>query len=158
MQISLMQKVLLLEAHIRRGGILHLIDTIRGVTSGEKDNYALFSNLMTINPTVNMALELALNTTFYNGRAIYDTSDPIGQIGSDITSKLASGIPLFSQITNAQDDQGNFDAEKILYRQFDVKVKSHKQIVKQIENLRRERVTRENKEKARKLDALNSAL
>tara|TARA_R110001606_G_scaffold47016_3_gene120048 strand:- start:3048 stop:7460 length:4413 start_codon:yes stop_codon:yes gene_type:complete len=146
------------EAHIRRGGILHLIDTIRGVTSGEKDNYALFSNLMTINPTVNMALELALNTTFYNGRAIYDTSDPIGQIGSDITSKLASGIPLFSQITNAQDDQGNFDAEKILYRQFDVKVKSHKQIVKQIENLRRERVTRENKEKARKLDALNSAL
>ena len=146
------------EAHIRRGGILHLLDTMIAVSTGKKDNYALFSNLMTVNPTVNMALELALNTTFYNGRAIYDSADPIGQIGSDILSKLASGIPQFSQVTNAQDDQGRFDMEKILFRQFDWKIKSHKQIMREIQNISRERVARENKEKLRVLEKHNAAI
>ena len=137
------------EAHIRRGGILHLIDTMQGVATGKKDNYALFANLFTMNPVLQVAAELGMNTTFYNGRQIYDVRDPLGQTALNVLNNLATRVPMISQVSNAQDDMQKFDPVKFLFRLSDVSVKSQQQILKALKNQERQETAADNRARER---------
>jgi hypothetical protein len=110
------------DGYMRRAGILHVLDTSFKVGEGSKDPYALFQNLATINPTLTLGAELLLNTTFYNGREIYNVNDPAQYIARDVLKKLGTSIPLASQIVNA--DGPN---ERVLSRQIDFKIKTRDQ-------------------------------
>jgi hypothetical protein len=61
----------------------------------------------------------------------------MGKVVSDILSNLANRIPQVSQANITTDDTGNFDGEKWLYRQLDVHIKSHKQVMAAIANQKR---------------------
>tara|TARA_R110000787_G_scaffold40006_1_gene99749 strand:+ start:255 stop:4145 length:3891 start_codon:yes stop_codon:yes gene_type:complete len=137
------------EAHIRRGGILHFVDTLQGVATGKKDNYAIFSNLFTMNPILQVAAELGMNTTFYNGRQIYDVRDPLGQTAINILNNMSTRIPMVSQVSNAQDDMQEFDPVKYLFRNFDVSIKSKRQILKALKNQERQQTAADNRARER---------
>jgi len=137
------------EAHIRRGGILHFIDTLQGVATGKKDNYAIFSNLFTMNPILQVAAELGMNTTFYNGRQIYDVRDPLGQTAVNILNNMSTRIPMVSQVANAQDDMQEFDPVKFLFRNFDVSVKSRQQVLRALKNQERQDTAADNRARER---------
>ena len=111
------------DAHVRRAGILHVLDTANRVGAGTRDPYALFQNLATVNPALQLGTELLLNKTFYNGRQIYNIDDPFQYQVLDILKKTGNAIPLASQIVHSQGDPS-----KVLGRQFDVKIPSEKQV------------------------------
>ena len=137
------------EAHIRRGGILHLIDTIQAVATGKKDNYALFSNLFTLNPVLQIAAELGMNQTFYNGRNIYDVRDPLGQTVVNLLDNLSTRIPMVSMVGNAQDDMQNFDPVKYLFKNIDVSLKTRQQILRTLKQQQRQQTAADNRARER---------
>ena len=137
------------EAHIRRGGILHLVDTIQGVATGKKDNYALFSNLFTLNPVLQVAAELGMNQTFYNGRNIYDVRDPFGQTVVNLLDNMATRVPMISMVNNAQDDMEEFDPVKYLFRNVDVSVKTQQQVLRALKNQERQQTAADNRARER---------
>ncbi len=137
------------EAHIRRGGILHLIDTIQAVATGKKDNYALFSNLFTLNPVLQVAAELGMNQTFYNGRNIYDVRDPLGQTVVNVLDNLSTRIPMVSMVGNAQDDMQNFDPVKYLFKNADISLKTRQQILRTLKQQQRQQTAADNRAKER---------
>ena len=137
------------EAHIRRGGILHLVDTIQGVATGKKDNYALFSNLFTLNPVLQVAAELGMNTTFYNGRQIYDVRDPFGQTVVNLLNNMATRVPMISMVNNAQDDMEEFDPVKYLFRNVDVSIKTQQQVLRALKNQERQQTAADNRARER---------
>ena len=137
------------EAHIRRGGILHLLDTIQAVGSGKKDNYALFSNLFTLNPVLQVAAELGMNSTFYNGKQIYDVRDPFGQSVVNVLNNLSTRIPMVSMIGNAQDDMENFDPVKYAFRNIDVSLKTRQQILRTVKQQQRQQTAADNRARER---------
>lgn len=110
-------------AHVRRAGILHVLDTANRVGSGTREPYALFQNLATVNPAFMLGTELLLNTTFWNGRQIYNMDDPFQYQVADILKKTGTAIPLASQIVHSQGD-----SSKVLGRQFDIKLPSERQV------------------------------
>jgi len=111
------------EAHVRRAGILHVLDTASRVGEGSREPYSLFQNLATVNPAVMLGTEIILNTTFYNGRSIYNVDDPFQYQVLDVLKKTGQTIPLASQIVHSQGDPS-----KVLGRQIDVKIPSEKQV------------------------------
>ena len=137
------------EAHIRRGGILHLIDTIQAVATGKKDNYALFSNLFTLNPVLQIAAELGMNSTFYNGRQIYDVRDPLGQTVVNVLDNLSTRIPMVSMVGNAQDDMQNFDPVKYLFKNTDITLKTRQQILRTQKQQQRKQTAADNRARER---------
>ena len=137
------------EAHIRRGGILHLLDTIQAVGSGKKDNYALFSNLFTLNPVLQVAAELGMNSTFYNGKQIYDVRDPFGQSVVNVLDNLSTRIPMVSMVGNAQDDMQNFDPVKYLFKNIDVSLKTRQQILRTLKQQERQQTAADNRARER---------
>jgi len=137
------------EAHIRRGGILHLIDTIQAVATGKKDNYALFSNLFTLNPVLQVAAELGMNSTFYNGKQIYDVRDPFGQTVVNVLDNLSTRIPMVSMVGNAQDDMQNFDPVKYLFKNADISVKTRQQILRTLKQQERQQTAADNRARER---------
>ena len=137
------------EAHIRRGGILHLIDTIQAVATGKKDNYALFSNLFTLNPVLQVAAELGMNSTFYNGRNIYDVRDPLGQTVVNVLDNLSTRIPMVSMVGNAQDDMQNFDPVKYLFKNTDISIKTRQQILRTLKQQQRQQTAADNRARER---------
>ena len=137
------------EAHIRRGGILHLIDTIQAVATGKKDNYALFSNLFTLNPVLQVAAELGMNSTFYNGRNIYDVRDPLGQTVVNVLDNLLTRIPMVSMVGNAQDDMQNFDPVKYLFKNADISLKTRQQILRTLKQQQRQQTAADNRARER---------
>ena len=137
------------EAHIRRGGILHLIDTIQAVATGKKDNYALFSNLFTMNPVLQVAAELGMNSTFYNGRNIYDVRDPLGQTVVNVLDNLSTRIPMVSMVGNAQDDMQNFDPVKYLFKNADISIKTRQQVLRTLKQQQRQQTAADNRAKDR---------
>ena len=137
------------EAHIRRGGILHLIDTIQAVATGKKDNYALFSNLFTLNPVLQVAAELGMNSTFYNGRNIYDVRDPFGQTVVNVLDNLLTRIPMVSMVGNAQDDMQNFDPVKYLFKNTDISLKTRQQILRTLKQQQRQQTAADNRARER---------
>ena len=137
------------EAHIRRGGILHLIDTIQAVATGKKDNYALFSNLFTMNPVLQVAAELGMNSTFYNGKQIYDVRDPFGQTVVNVLDNLSTRIPMVSMVGNAQDDMQNFDPVKYALKNIDVSAKTRQQILRTVKQQERQQTASDNRARER---------
>ena len=137
------------EAHIRRGGILHLIDTIQAVATGKKDNYALFSNLFTLNPVLQIAAELGMNSTFYNGRQIYDVRDPLGQTVVNVLDNLSTRIPMVSMVGNAQDDMQNFDPVKYLFKNADISIKTRQQVLRTLKQQQRQQTAADNRARER---------
>lgn len=146
------------EAHIRRGGILHLLDTIQAVATGKKDNYALFSNLFTMNPVLQVAAELGMNQTFYNGRNIYDVRDPFGQTVVNLLDNLSTRIPMVSMVGNAQDDMQNFDPVKYLFKNVDVSIKTRQQVLRTLKQQKREQTAADNRARERLREELAEEL
>ena len=70
-----------------------------------------------------LGTELLLNTTFWNGRQIYNMDDPFQYQVADILKKTGTAIPLASQIVHSQGD-----SSKVLGRQFDIKLPSERQV------------------------------
>ena len=125
-------------AHMRRAGILHVLDTANRVGEGSRDPYALFQNLATVNPTLLLGAELLLNTTFYNGRQIYNMDDPFQYQVADVLRKVGTAVPLASQIVHSQGE-----SSKVLGRQFDIKIPTDKQVKSEARQKRsRERALR----------------
>jgi len=146
------------EAHIRRGGILHLIDTIQAVATGKKDNYALFSNLFTMNPVLQVAAELGMNQTFYNGRNIYDVRDPFGQTVVNLLDNLSTRIPMVSMVGNAQDDMQNFDPVKYLFKNLDISIKTRQQVLRLLKQQERQQTAADNRARERLREELAEEL
>lgn len=134
------------EGHMRRAGILHVLDTATRVGEGSKNPYALFQNLATVNPTVMIGTELLLNTTFYNGRQIYNIDDPMQYKARDILKKLGTSVPLASQFVNA-DGAG----DKVLGRQIDFKIKTDDQVRSERRREKRRLTAKQNRELRRRL-------
>ena len=111
------------DAHIRRGGILHLIDTASKVGSGDKNAYSLFSNLVTINPVFMTGAEVVLNTTFYNGQDIYDLKEPGHITMQKILARLAKSAPMYSQYSLVT-QEGDINTRQLALRQIDITEKS----------------------------------
>lgn len=128
-------------AVMRRAGFLHVLQTLGYVTDGTKDMKALMQNLLTVNPALMLAGEIAFNKTFYNDQPVYYADDPVGQIGLDIGKKVFSTIPQVSAIATSGDVDGKWFA-----RQIDVKLKGfegqlkedRRRLFKEKERLRRE--------------------
>ena len=134
------------EGHMRRAGILHVLDTATRVGEGSKNPYALFQNLATVNPTVMIGTELLLNTTFYNGRPIYNIDDPMQYKARDILKKLGTSVPLASQFVNA-DGAG----DKVLGRQIDFKIKTDDQARSERRREKRRLTAKQRRETLRRL-------
>ena len=133
------------DAHIRRGGILHLIHTTKEVAKGNKNNFALFGNLVTINPAIMTGAELFMNTTFYNGQDIYDLQEPMSVTMQKILGRLAKSAPMYSQFTTVT-QEGPINWRQLGLRQVDVTEKSPLR-------LRADRKQKEKKENTRRKDA-----
>ena len=102
-----------------------------------------------MNPVLQVAAELGMNTTFYNGRQIYDVRDPLGQTAINILNNMSTRIPMVSQVSNAQDDMQEFDPVKYLFRNFDVSIKSKRQILKALKNQERQQTAADNRARER---------
>lgn len=124
---------------MRQGGVLHFIETIEALFNGKKKPYSLFQQTVTINPAIMLGLELAINHTFWNGQEIYDLQEPMSYVLKDIGEKLKSSIPMISYAGNSVDAQGEFDIEKYLLRQLDMKKRSHVSLWKEVQALQRKR-------------------
>ncbi len=133
------------DAHIRRGGILHLMHTTKEVIKGNKNNYALFGNLVTINPALMTGAELFMNTTFYNGQDIYDLQEPVSVTMQKVLARLAKSAPMYSQFTTVT-QEGPINWRQLGLRQVDVTEKSPLR-------LRADRKQKEKKENTRRKDA-----
>lgn len=124
------------DAKMRRAGPMHVIDTAMDVGAGKKDPYALLSNLITINPTVQSLVELMINYQFYNKQSIVNLDDPLPVMLSDYGDWIMNRVPQASAVNiSASTDY------KFLARQLDVKIKSKK--TKEAEE--RNNLTRESK-------------
>ena len=102
-----------------------------------------------MNPVLQVAAELGMNTTFYNGKQIYDVRDPLGQTALNVLNNMATRVPMISQVSNAQDDMQKFDPVKFLFRLSDVSVKSQQQILKALKNQERQQTAADNRARER---------
>tara|TARA_R110000787_G_scaffold32754_2_gene86545 strand:+ start:1949 stop:6166 length:4218 start_codon:yes stop_codon:yes gene_type:complete len=145
------------QLHMRKGGILHLLQTFNEVFSGKKDNYALYANLHTLNPVLNTGVELAANVTLYNKQPIYDVNSSTGTIFGDISEKLLSTIPINSQLSS-MNSTGKFDWKKLGLNQIDVKTKTFKQVQAMKLNQQRQKTKRRNEEIKKITEDYNRAI
>ena len=135
----------------RRAGILHVLETMAGVQSQQKDIQQMRQVLLTINPAFLLMYELMMNETIYNGQEIYNINDLVGsgsikQFGKDVGTKLLQTVPQISTVINANDDYDEIDWAKVKGRQFDAKIKTRKQTYKEAQ--RKARTDTKNMHKA----------
>ena len=121
------------ELRWRRAGINHVIEVGGETFSGEKGMDSLRQVLMTINPTLQLAFELMMNTNVYSGQSIVDYNDllgdgDIGQFGSDLLDKAISSVPQASNLLRAQDENEEITLRKWTTGQFDLKTKYGKSL------------------------------
>ena len=90
-----------------------------------------------------------MNTTFYNGRQIYDVRDPFGQTVVNLLNNLSTRIPMISMVNNAQDDMEEFDPVKYLFRNVDVSVKTQQQVLRALKNQERQQTAADNRARER---------
>ena len=114
------------EVRWRRAGINHVIEVGGHVFRGEKGMDSLRQVLMTINPALQLAFELMMNTNVYSGKNIVDYNDllgdgDIGQFGSDVTEKVKSSIPQISNLMRAEDENEEASLRKWSTGQLDLK-------------------------------------
>ena len=89
------------ESKFRRGGVLHLFDTIRAISDDEKDQMALLNSFVTLNPVLQSALEAAMNFKLYNREDIAPPGDYRTQI-EDLKNYFIQRFPMINrkQITD----------------------------------------------------------
>jgi len=132
------------ESKFRRGGVLHLFDTIRAISDDEKDQMALFNSFITLNPVLQSALEAAMNFKLYNREDIAPPGDYRTQI-EDLKNYFIQRFPMMQSAVQAQSDWGGGLAQ-FLFKMFDIKTKTFEQMNReedkkdQIESLREERI------------------
>lgn len=117
------------EAKVRRAGFLHILDTIKEVSESKKDAYSLASSLMTLNPILQMGIELAFNYELYNRKELINWQDPSLTILKDYKDYMLKKIPQFSQGVQAtNEDYGTGLAGVVLRNFFDIRTKTDEQI------------------------------
>lgn len=132
------------EAKFRRGGVLHLFDTIRAMSNDEKDQMALISSFITLNPIMQTAIESLVNFTLYNRKDIAPPGDYRTTI-EDLKNYFIQRFPMMQSAVQAQSDWGGGLAQ-FLFKLFDIKTKTFEQMNReedkkdQIESLREERI------------------
>jgi hypothetical protein len=132
------------ESKFRRGGVLHLFDTIRAISDDEKDQMALVSSFVTLNPVLQSAIESLANFTIYNRKDIAPPGDYRTQI-EDLKNYFIQRFPMMQSAVQAQSDWGGGLAQ-FLFKMFDIKTKTFEQMNReedkkdQIESLREERI------------------
>lgn len=132
------------EVKFRRGGVLHLFDTIRAISNDEKDQMALLNSFITLNPVLQSALEAAMNFTLYNRKDIASPGDYRTQI-EDLKNYFIQRFPMMQNAVQAQSDWGGGLAQ-FLFKLFDIKTKTFEQMGReedkkdQIEAIREERI------------------
>ena len=132
------------ESKFRRGGVLHLFDTIRAISNDEKDQMALLGSFFTLNPIFQAPLESLMNFTIYNRKDIAPPGDYRTQI-EDLKNYFIQRFPMMQSAVQAQSDWGGGLAQ-FLFKMFDIKTKTFEQMNReedkkdQIESLREERI------------------
>lgn len=130
------------EAKVRRPGVLHVFDTVREVAEGKKDAYALSSILVTLNPILQTAIELAWNAELYNRKEIANFKDLPENLVKDYSSYILRKIPQAGQAIQAtNEDYGTGLAGVLLRNFFDIKARTADQIdreEKQVERKEKE--------------------
>jgi len=131
------------EVKARRAGILHILETAKGVAHQKKEIGQLRQVLITINPAFLLMYELAMNETMYNGQEVYNLNDLFGtgslaQFGKDVGVKAVQQIPQVSTLGNSTDQYDELDMKKFLGRQIDAKMKTREQLVKEAQRKARQ--------------------
>jgi len=131
------------EVKARRAGILHILETAKGVAHQKKEIGQLRQVLLTINPAFLLMYELAMNETMYNGQEVYNLNDLFGtgslaQFGKDVGVKVVQQIPQVSTLGNSTDQYDELDMKKFLGRQIDAKMKTREQLVKEAQRKARQ--------------------
>ena len=104
----------------RRAGPFHILEAIREVTHGEKDNQALLAAVFTFNPALLMLVQLAINKQMYSGRQIYHNTDTLKQQAGDVGGYLAKQLPQAQSALRAGGDKGG-GVGQFLAQQVDIK-------------------------------------
>lgn len=132
------------EHKFRRGGALHIFDTIKEVAKGSKDQMALFSTFLTLNPIIQTGIEAVWNTYLYNKKDIASPGDYRTQI-EDLKNYFIQRFPMMQSAVQAESEWGGGIAQ-FLFKLFDIKTKTFEQMQKdqdnldRIESLREERI------------------
>lgn len=117
------------EAKVRRPGFLHIFDGIKEVTESKKDAYSVASTLVTLNPILQMGIELAWNYELYNRKDIINWQDPSSTIFKDYAAYMARKVPQLAQGVQAtNEDYGTGLAGVLLRNFFDIRTKTDEQI------------------------------
>ena len=128
------------EVRFRRAGINHVIEVGGYVFSGDKGMDSLRQVLMTINPTLQLAFELMMNTNVYSGQNIVDYNDLLGDgniedFASDLLTKGKQTIPQWSNLMRAEDENEEASLRKWTTGQIDLKTKYGKSLGKKAEDM-----------------------
>jgi hypothetical protein len=131
------------EIKFRRAGINHVIEVGGQTFSGEKGMDSLRQVLLTINPALQLAFELMMNTNVYSGQSIVDYNDLLGDgniedFGSDLLEKGKQTIPQWSNLMRAEDENEEATLRKWTTGQFDLKTKYGKSLGKKTRDMSRQ--------------------
>lgn len=133
-------------AEVRRPGFAHVLSTIGSVATSEKDPFALFSVVATMNPILQMFLETAVGYELYNRQPIYHLDDKAKVIWADYRKYLMKKIPMLSDMTRANEEVGG-GAGEFARNMFDINTKSYKEKAKAKERAAIRKTSSKNREK-----------
>ena len=123
-------------AEQRRAGPFHLLHAIEQVAEGKRDASALIWPVFTFNPMLLGLGQLAFNKNIFTGKPVYHPDDPVEDIAADIGTYGVKQVPQVSPVLGAVEDEDG--ANKLLARQFDIKVKTGAQQTAEKKALERE--------------------
>lgn len=132
------------DSKVRRAGVLHLFDAIGEVSASKKDPYTLLSAVITFNPTLQAAFQLAANYELYNRRNIYNVEDDWDLIATDIGKYTLKTIPQAGETMRVTSEFGG-GFKQWLAKQFDIKTKSFEQKAREEEQVERRKAAAENR-------------
>lgn len=133
-------------AEVRRPGFAHVLSTVGSVATAEKDPFALFSVVATLNPILQMFLETAVGYELYNRQPIYHLDDKAKVIWADYRKYLMKKILMLSDMTRANEEVGG-GAGEFARNMFDINTKSYKEKAKAKEREAIRKTSSKNREK-----------
>jgi hypothetical protein len=123
------------ESKFRRGGALHIFDTIKEVAKGSKDQMAIFNTFLTMNPVIQTGIEAVINTYLYSRKEIATPGDYRTYI-EDMKNYFIQRFPMMQSAVQAESEWGGGPAQ-FFFKLFDIKTKTFEQMQRDQDNLDR---------------------
>jgi hypothetical protein len=116
------------DATVRRAGPYHIFHALEGLSTGEKDPYAVIASFFTPNPALLAGAQLIFDRQLYNGQPIYHPEDSGMKIADDIKNYVLKQHPLIGQEMKAE-KEGDEGFKNWALRQADIDSPTKKTVI-----------------------------